>query len=244
MQQLKKYRWRKKPRDDEPVLEHLSAIDHASQRNPLETQDCESENDTFDATADISFSDRSTLDHSNNVTGIEEPEFHGQEISDQVEVETESTPIQHLAVEISSNSFISINFVIDISVHSIQIKELYNTISGKTSVKFCVCMNSELLASIFVHRQEIRRNIPCWDGMPLSFPSAKSVELLMRRLSTFSVCFGNPDEDLQTLASVNTEITTGNSSDIVAFREGDFVHQKGMFPTTHVFEQKTVLCLC
>lgn len=49
----------------------------------------------------------------------------------------------------------------------------------------------------------------------------------MRRLSTFSVCFGNPDEDLQTLASVDTEITTGNSSDIVAFREGDFSAPKG-----------------
>lgn len=134
-----------------------------------------------------------------------------QEIGDQVEVEAESTPIQHLAAEISSNSFISINFVIDVSVHSIQIMELYNTIPGKTSVKFCVCINSELSASIFVHRQEIRRNHPCWDGMPLSFPSAKSVELLMRRLSTFSVCFGNPDEDLQTLASVDTEITTANS---------------------------------
>lgn len=60
----------------------------------------------------------------------------------------------------------------------------------------------------------------------------------MRRLSTFSVCFGNPDEDLQILASVDTEITTANSTDIVAF-----VHQKGMFHTTHVFEQKTVLCL-
>lgn len=97
----------------------------------------------------------------------------------------------------------------------------------KTSVKFCVCINSELSASIFVHRQEIRRNHPCWDGMPLSFPSAKSVELLMRRLSTFSVCFGNPDEDLQTLASVDTEITTANSTDIVAFREGDFCASKG-----------------
>lgn len=125
--------------------------------------------------------------------------------------------------EISSNSFISINFVIDVSVHSIQIMELYNTIPGKTSVKFCVCINAELSASIFVHRQEIRRNHPCWDGMPLSFPSAKSVELLMRRLSTFSVCFGN----LQTLASVETEITTANSTDIVAFREGDFCASKG-----------------
>lgn len=49
----------------------------------------------------------------------------------------------------------------------------------------------------------------------------------MRRLSTFSVCFGNPDEDLQTLASVDTEITTANSTDIVAFREGDFCASKG-----------------
>lgn len=49
----------------------------------------------------------------------------------------------------------------------------------------------------------------------------------MRRLSTFSVCFGNPDEDLQTLASVDTEITTANSTDIVAVREGDFCAPKG-----------------
>lgn len=49
----------------------------------------------------------------------------------------------------------------------------------------------------------------------------------MRRLSTFSVCFGNPDEDLQILASVDTEITTANSTDIVAFREGDFCASKG-----------------
>lgn len=49
----------------------------------------------------------------------------------------------------------------------------------------------------------------------------------MRRLSTFSVCFGNPDEDLQTLASVDTEITTANSTDIVAFRAGDFCASKG-----------------
>lgn len=49
----------------------------------------------------------------------------------------------------------------------------------------------------------------------------------MRRLSTFSVCFGNLDEDLQTFASVDTEITTANSTDIVAFREGDFCASKG-----------------
>lgn len=65
----------------------------------------------------------------------------------------------------------------------------------------------------------------------------------MRRLSTFSVCFGNPDEDLQTLASVDTEITTANSTDIVAFREGDFCASKGNVSYTYVFEQKTVLCL-
>lgn len=300
--QVKKYRWRKNPRKDEPLPDDLSAIDHASQRNPLETQDCESEDDTLDATADISvgdcltmnhsysvpsnkdepilhasqripsetqdceseddtfgstadisvgdcltmdhsysvpsnnekpslhdisFGDHSTMDYGYRAKGIEEPDFHGQKIGDQVDVETESTPIQHLAAEISSNSFISINFVIDVSVHSIQIMELYNTIPGKTNVKFCVCINSELSASIFVHRQEIRRNNPCSDGMPLSFPSAKSLELLMRRLCTFLVCFGNPDEDLQTIASVDTEITTANSTDIVAFREEDFCASKG-----------------
>lgn len=62
--------------------------------------------------------------------------FNGQEIGDQVEVETELTPIQHLTAENSSNSFISINFVIDVSVHSIQIMELYNTIPGKQVSSF------------------------------------------------------------------------------------------------------------
>lgn len=49
----------------------------------------------------------------------------------------------------------------------------------------------------------------------------------MRLLSTFSVCFGNPDEDLQTPASVDTAITTANSTDIVAFCKGYFCASKG-----------------
>lgn len=190
--QVKKYRWRKKPREDEPVLDDLSAIDdasqrnpletqdceseddtldatadisvgdcltmdhsysvpsnkdepslHASQRNPSETQDCESENDTLDATADISVGDHSTMDYGYSAKGIEEPDFHGQEIGDQVEVETESTPIQHLAAEISSNSLIRINVVIDVSVHSIKIMEQHYTRKNKCQV-LCVHQFSTL----------------------------------------------------------------------------------------------------
>lgn len=36
-------------------------------KNPLETQDCESEDDTLDATADISVGDCLTMDHSYSV---------------------------------------------------------------------------------------------------------------------------------------------------------------------------------
>lgn len=169
MHQVKKYRWRQKPREDEPVLDDLSAIDHASQRNPLETQDCDSEDDTLDATADISVSDCLTMDHSvssnkdepslhasqmdygYSAKGIDEPDFHGQEIGDQVEVETESTLIQHLAAEISSNSLISIhvNVVIDVSVHSIQIIKLYNTIPGKQVSSF-VCASIQYSRQVFL----------------------------------------------------------------------------------------------
>lgn len=86
--------------------------------------------------------------------GIEEPDSHGQEIGDQVEVETELTPIQHLTAEISSNSFISINFVIDVSVHSIQIMELYNTIPGKQVSSFvCASIQNSRLVFLFIDKK-------------------------------------------------------------------------------------------
>lgn len=80
MQQVKKYRWIKKPREDEPVLDDLSAIDHASQRNPFETQDCESEDDTLDATADISVGDCLAMDHCYSVpNNKDEPSLHASQ---------------------------------------------------------------------------------------------------------------------------------------------------------------------
>ncbi|XP_062585177.1 uncharacterized protein LOC134246847 [Saccostrea cucullata] len=153
-------------------------------------------------------------------------EFNHVQLSQpSVEIETKVTPLQILYDNLHGSDFLKMLYFLDFNDDAINIIEMYRSSPARTGVKLSVLIDTEFHARLFVHRRELSKTHPCWVGMPSEFSTVTLVEDLMRRISSFSVCFGNPDEEFHSIVpvdgSVKSGVTTGNN-DIVAFREGDF----------------------
>ncbi|XP_033730198.1 LOW QUALITY PROTEIN: uncharacterized protein LOC117319517 [Pecten maximus] len=108
----------------------------------------------------------------------------------------------------------------------IEILELYKA-GGKTAIKLAVTFDPTFKATIHVHRKKLPQDHDLWDGLPQSFDTYSKVQLLLDRLNKYVVCIGNPDEEYQDLVPVGTALTSGNSSEVHAYREGDFGAELG-----------------
>ncbi|XP_033757434.1 uncharacterized protein LOC117339835 [Pecten maximus] len=108
----------------------------------------------------------------------------------------------------------------------IEILELYKA-GGKTAIKLAVTFDPTFKATIHVHRKKLAQDHDLWDGLPQSFDTYTKVHLLLDKLKKYVVCKGNPDEEYQDLVPIGSTLTSGNSSEGHAYREGDFWAESG-----------------
>ncbi|XP_061171261.1 uncharacterized protein LOC133180817 [Saccostrea echinata] len=194
---------------------HVVDWEYNVQHELEETMKCEPHVDWYAlTTTDFQTNDEPThTDHEFKHVQLAEPT---------IEIETALAPLQILYNDLQACEFLKMYYLLDFNDDAINIIEMYRSSPERTGVKLSVVIDTEFHANLFVHRKEVSKSHPCWDGMPSEFSTAMLVENLMRRLRTFSVCFGNPDEEFHSIAPVNCLVKSGVTNHIVAFREGDF----------------------
>ncbi|XP_033732038.1 uncharacterized protein LOC117321642 [Pecten maximus] len=109
---------------------------------------------------------------------------------------------------------------------SIDILEFYK-VNGKISVKISVSINRKFQARILVHQKEVLASHDFWTGLPSRYDSYSKFSSLMSKLKKYVVCIGNPDKEFETLVPVGSGLSGSGSSEIIAYREGDFCAQLG-----------------
>ncbi|XP_060083432.1 uncharacterized protein LOC132562694 [Ylistrum balloti] len=122
---------------------------------------------------------------------------------------------------------------------NIEILELYKA-GGMTTIKLSISIDRTYKATIHVHRKKLAQDHYLWNDLPEVFDSYTKVQQLLNRLNKFVVCLGNPDEEFQDLVSIGCALTAGKSSEIHAYREGDFCAELGNL--TYNSSIRTVNC--
>jgi hypothetical protein len=231
--QKRKYYYNKKKlnKDDSTFEIQPHVLDHCySAPSELEEADSDSVSSEFEEMeSDDQSEDIPSTEHVAKTGSKDSDKAIIVPISDQIiEIETELSPLQLLGKEIKENCFLYEKYAISVGFHHIRLMDMYCDSEIKTSVKLLVSINSNFDASLFVHRKEVTKKHPCWKGMPSLFSTAMSLEILMKKLDIYSVCYGNPDEEIQNITPVNSGIyLRGNSKDIIAYREENFCARKG-----------------
>ena len=141
-----------------------------------------------------------------------------------VQTETRSPDVQfktlamHLKIT-SSNAVVIDHSEINIIKH--------NRSGEKTIVQQVLTVKSNYEAVIHVHQRRIPDDHEIWNGLPQLFETPEAVNKLLERLSNYSVCVGNPDENFQGLVPIGSGLSDNKSSTIYAYREGDFCSKDG-----------------
>ena len=112
---------------------------------------------------------------------------------------------------------------------NIQIVELYPS-TDKVSVKLNVTINKNFAAKVYVHRIELDADHDFWIGLPTTFHNFTNIQMLLLKLSSYTVCTGNFEADLIDSFPVGSTIeTAADVSPCQGFHEGDFGATKGSF---------------
>lgn len=118
-------------------------------------------------------------------------------------------------------------FVFNTNMSYIQLIEFYNH-DKKQSIKWIVNIDKDYKVTLSIHNQEVASDHLFWTGLPNKFVNVKDIMRLLLKLSSHSVCCGNPDKDFQDLIPISTALNDGKTSDVFAYREGNFLAQKGV----------------
>ncbi|XP_060077288.1 uncharacterized protein LOC132556865 [Ylistrum balloti] len=117
-------------------------------------------------------------------------------------------------------------FLLNPHHRNINLLELYHK-GNKTAVKISVIISEDFSATVSVHRKDLSPDHELWSCLPATYTTVTAVNELLQRINKFSVCVGNPDEDLQELVPVGVGLTDSDSLSVLAYREGDFCASKG-----------------
>ncbi|KAH3858821.1 hypothetical protein DPMN_101461 [Dreissena polymorpha] len=130
-----------------------------------------------------------------------------------LEMEVETTTFSDFAVELKLQN-ISSQFVVKESEQSIQMLQLYAN-DSLTAIKLSVEIKSDFTCSVYVHRK-------CIPRLPQHINRVAYVLVSLERLLKFDVCIGNPEVEFSNLVPIGSGLSSNNSPEIVAYREGDF----------------------
>ncbi|KAJ8311135.1 hypothetical protein KUTeg_011313 [Tegillarca granosa] len=117
-------------------------------------------------------------------------------------------------------------FLLNTNSALIQFIELYSSVD-KQGVKWTVTIDEHFKGKIIIHNVAVSNEHEFWFGLPAKFKTVKDILKLLDKLSNFSVCCGNPDQEYQDLVPVGVGLSDNKSPGIIAYREGDFAAQKG-----------------
>lgn len=166
--------------------------------------------------------------HGNNSCESENQihENNSCEFSPFVTVKWEFSPFVYLKESLKTS--LKEHWYLSNSENEIKIFELYNPPGNNTlSVKQSVTIEQDFSCKIFVHRQEIPHDHKVWTGLPVCMSTVEDVNALLTRLDSFSVCFGNFEEEYKEIVAAEAELKDGFTSEIRAYREADFCAFKG-----------------
>ncbi|XP_021368530.1 uncharacterized protein LOC110460120 [Mizuhopecten yessoensis] len=165
-----------------------------------------------------------------------EPELNSPEC----EIGPDPVPIyDHLKSNISN--VVMFPYQLNSNSKLIQIIELYPTDDdvSQPTVKLSLTIDKDLSAKLFVHRIEICHDHDFWMGLPSKFDTPLKISAIVKKLLSFSVCVGSPDECFQNLAGIG-RAKQDMSGDTSAYREGDLSAVKGNLHYTSTI--RSTLC--
>ena len=96
----------------------------------------------------------------------------------------------------------------------------YNGSSHTVKTTITVTLNGTV--SVLVHGRELSKSHEIWGYLPQHSTVTYYVKCLIERIKNYTVCMGNPDEDMVELTPVGAGLTLPNSVGLGAYREGDF----------------------
>lgn len=219
-QTKRKYDWSKKEESTKTdkespsgTTEKDSPIDTTEKELPIDTTDKEPTSDNHNWSIDSS---------NNENTAVMCDESENQNCgSDFCEISPFLNLKETLATSLKERWFLTD------SEDKIKIFEFYKQPGNTVSVKQSVIIEQDFSCKLFVHRQEILRDHEVWTGLPVYISTVEDVNKLLTRLDSFSVCIGNCDEEYNELIPVGAGLSDGFTSEIRAYREGDFCASKG-----------------
>ncbi|KAH3836205.1 hypothetical protein DPMN_109575 [Dreissena polymorpha] len=198
----------------EPLVNIKATTDSSTQS--------ESENMQFTSDHSYAIDEDSTYElDSFQETNNDKPEADVMECSSGLlEMEVETTTFSDFDVELKLQN-ISSQFVVKESEQSIQMLQLYAN-DSLTAIKLSVEIKSDFMCSVYLHRKCILRSHQIWTGLPQHINRVAYVLVLLERLLKFDVCIGNPEVEFSNLVPIGSGLSSNNSPEIVAYREGDF----------------------
>ena len=90
------------------------------------------------------------------------------------------------------------------------------------TVKMAITVSLDGNVSLHVHNREVTRSHDIWNYLPRNCSVSQYVQCLIQRIQHYSVCVGNPDEDMINLTPVGCGLSLPDSVGLGAYREGDF----------------------
>ncbi|OWF43318.1 uncharacterized protein LOC110459888 [Mizuhopecten yessoensis] len=182
-----------------------------------------------------------TLDESDIIPQCETDLEKERELnSPECEIGPDPVPIyDHLKSNISN--VVMFPYQLNSNSKLIQIIELYPTNDdvSQPTVKLSLTIDKDLSAKLFVHRIEICRDHDFWMGLPSKFDTPLKISAIVKKLLSFSVCVGSPDECFQNLVGIG-RAKQDMSGDTSAYREGDLSAVKGNLHYTSTI--RSTLC--
>lgn len=143
---------------------------------------------------------------------------HSVPVLEVEEVTVESSSFKGLAEDIKC-CVESRNYVFHESESHLMLLKLYE--SEPPSVKLSVRINSDFTCRVNVHRKQLNSSHTIWNDMPSVFNRVSSVENLLDKLDSMTVCCGNPEIKFHDLVPIGCGLSNNVEPEIVAYREGD-----------------------
>lgn len=101
--------------------------------------------------------------------------------------------------------FVDMPYVCNPNCENIQIVQLHPS-AENVSVKLNITINSDFSAKIYVHRIELDQDHDLWIGLPKMYDSLSNIQSLLAKLTSYSICTGNHEQEFIDLTPVGSAI--------------------------------------
>lgn len=126
---------------------------------------------------------------------------------------------------------------------NLQIIELYPS-TKNVSVKLTIMISRDFTAKVYVHNIELSREHEIWLGLPSVYDNITSIERLLSKLRSYTVCCGNHEQEFLDTSITPVGSTIEHATDAEScqgFKEHDFGAIKGTL--TYSSTVRSVSCL-